>query len=720
MPKLISELLRRNVFRVAGAYAVMAWLLAQLAALLEESLNMPTWFDTMVVSCLILGFPIALIFAWAFEMTPDGVKRTESIDATSGDLNKNGRTLDYILIAGLFLVGGLIVSDGLFSDAPSIDSPSDQESTTAAADIESQSIAVLPFKDFSANKDQAYFADGISEELLNVLARVDGLKVSSRTSAFSFKDKEASIGEIAKALNVRHILEGSVRKAGDTLRITAQLIDTANDQHLWSDTYDRPLTAENIFVIQDEISQAIVLELHGRLDLLPSDEDRPTQSGEAYEAYLKGKAAYAVRTPESIENSITEFIRATTLDPNYYVAHSKLAFAYSLASSYTPSIAKIANERAQIHIEKARSLSPENWEVRSDYAWILLNHTDVSNEEKLAAFNAAIVANPNNSEAYRGRGFFLWRQGISNADEAKKSLNKAKTLNPRSAVTNMALANIAMMAGDTTESISLLEETLRTEPGYINAYSILAPMLRDRGKIEIAHRMYMQCGASGVCNDGLIALYADLKMFDQIREISADSADYYAAYLSRNYKDAARLTPKIFNGDPVSEIVSYVLSERIDLAQKVLEQNPQIILALVDETKPPPLNLSLIHQVLLQVYEHTNDPRATGIRRGLDQAFANAKIEDQNDSSAFLSGALWKMTNNDPDGAMAWLNGLEDHNIVTLWFNQIPILEPLKERSDYKEFEKRNNARVAELRSIIESQLANPPEVWWSIKEVSE
>ena len=230
----------------------------------------------------------------------------------------------------------------------------------------------------------------------------------------------------------------------------------------------------------------------------------------------------------------------------------------------------------------------------------------------------------------------------------------------------------------------------------------------------------MQCGVSGICNDGLIGLYADLKMFDQIREISADSADYYAAYLNGNYKDAARLTPKVFNGDPVSEIVSYVLSERIDLAQKVLEQNPQIILALVDETKPPSLNLSLLHQILLQVYEHTNDPRAAGIRRSLDQAFANAKIEEQNETSAFLSGALWKMTNNDPDGAMAWLNGLGDHNIVANWFNQIAVLEPLKKRSDYKEFEKRNNARVAELRSIIESQLANPPEVWWSINELSE
>lgn len=274
MDNLFSELKRRNIFRVAGVYAVIGWLLAQMASVLENAMNMPAWFDTMVVSCLLLGFPIAMILTWAFEMTPEGVKRTESANADEETSPKTGRGLDYLLIGGLALVGVLIIGGQFRSSAPA--NPDAAPSLAQSNKIDGQSIAVLPFEDFSPDKDQAYFADGIAEELLNVLAQVDGLRVASRTSAFTFKARESSISEIATALNVGHILEGSVRKSGETLRITAQLIDTNTDEHLWSETYDRPLTAENIFEIQDEISQAIVLELNGRLDLLPDTGfDRP-------------------------------------------------------------------------------------------------------------------------------------------------------------------------------------------------------------------------------------------------------------------------------------------------------------------------------------------------------------------------------------------------------------------------------------------------------------
>ena len=220
MGNLLSELKRRNIFRVAGVYAVAGWLLAQMAAVLENSLNMPAWFDTVVVSLLLIGFPIAMILAWAFETTPDGIKRTEAVSGADSITQITGRKLDYVLIGGLALVGILIVGDRIMPKPTTLPQTSVTNSIDAFTD---QSIAVLPFEDFSPDKDQAYFADGIAEELLNVLARVEGLRVASRTSAFSFKERESSISEIAQALNVEHILEGSVRKAGDTLRITCLL-----------------------------------------------------------------------------------------------------------------------------------------------------------------------------------------------------------------------------------------------------------------------------------------------------------------------------------------------------------------------------------------------------------------------------------------------------------------------------------------------------------------
>ncbi|MFT5609731.1 MAG: TolB-like protein [Polaribacter sp.] len=231
MTNTLSELKRRNIFRVAGVYAVAGWLLAQLASALESSLNMPGWFDTVVVSLLLLGFPVAMILAWAFEMTPEGFKKTQSLNGGDENTQTTGRKLDYVLIGGLALVGLLIIGDRAIPKATVTPSAP----IIAAIDtFTGQSIAVLPFEDFSPDQDQEYFADGIAEELLNVLARVEGLRVTSRTSAFSYKGREASIAEIGKALNVAHILEGSVRKAGDTLRITAQLIDTKTDEHMWS------------------------------------------------------------------------------------------------------------------------------------------------------------------------------------------------------------------------------------------------------------------------------------------------------------------------------------------------------------------------------------------------------------------------------------------------------------------------------------------------------
>lgn len=293
MDNLFSELKRRNVIRVAGVYAVVGWVLAQIATTLEDALGLPAWFDGVIVALLLLGLPIALVLAWAFELTPDGVLRTEDVPDGASITSATGRKLDFTIVAGLVLLAGMI----FWQQTTKTDSPTVAVAPTDAVVAEA-SIAVLPFADLSQAGDQEYFSDGISEEILNVLVGVEGLEIVSRTSSFQFKDRDLGIPEIAELLKVRHVVEGSVRKSGETIRVTAQLIDALHDKHLWSDTYDRPLTAENLFSIQDEISNAIVAALSDALGLTtlsPVDVSLATRNLTAYELYLQARPLYHSR-----------------------------------------------------------------------------------------------------------------------------------------------------------------------------------------------------------------------------------------------------------------------------------------------------------------------------------------------------------------------------------------------------------------------------------------
>jgi TolB-like protein len=272
---IFNELKRRQVFRVAGIYAVVGWVLLQIANMLESAIGLPDWFDGMVVAALIIGFPVAILLAWAYELTAEGVKRTEA--ATGETTYTSSSRLEVAIVAGLAIVIGMGVwqqitkpeTVHIAGENPAASEASNATGSNAAPAllvapvrlVNAASIAVLPFADLSPDKDQEYFSDGISEEILNVLVGVDGLSVASRTSAFRFKGESKSIPTIASELKVAHVLEGSVRKAGETIRITAQLIRAEDDVHLWSDTYDRELTVASIFEIQDDIAEQIVASL---------------------------------------------------------------------------------------------------------------------------------------------------------------------------------------------------------------------------------------------------------------------------------------------------------------------------------------------------------------------------------------------------------------------------------------------------------------------------
>ncbi len=338
-----SELKRRNVFRVAVAYVVISWLLIQVVGLAADSFEAPPWVMKMVISLMTIGFVPTLFFSWAFELTSEGIKKESEIHRDESITNLTAKRLDIITIVAVIAVVGLLAIDRLipktttrtaFNKVNDVVKDSKPNSKTSKT-ISDNSIAVLPFKDLSPAGDQEYFSDGMAEEILNVLVRVEALKVTSRTSAFQFKGREIGIPEIAKQLKVRHVLEGSVRKSGKTLRITAQLIDTQDDSHLWSETYDRPLTSDNVFSIQDEISNAIVKALSEKMVIKSTPHvtlKKSTDNLSAYELFLKARPMFQSRT--RLDEADTLLIKALELDPDFAKAWAVRAALQSLMHEY--------------------------------------------------------------------------------------------------------------------------------------------------------------------------------------------------------------------------------------------------------------------------------------------------------------------------------------------------------------------------------------------------
>jgi TolB-like protein/Tfp pilus assembly protein PilF len=409
---LFAELKRRNVIRVAGVYIVVGWILVQVATALEESIGLPAWFDGLIVALLLIGLPIAVIFAWAFELTPEGVVKTEAVPEGESITAETGRRLDFALAIAIVALVIVIIWQG--STAPTPDTPepvADEEPAAAAAPADA-SVAVLPFADMSAEGDQGYFSDGLSEEILNLLVKADAIDVVSRTSSFQFKDTTLGIPQIAAELNVRHVVEGSVRKSGETIRVTAQLIDAVTDRHLWSDTYDRPLTVENLFEIQDDVANSIFEALSDELGLLGEFElhaRRTTENVDAYTLFLQARALYEGRRDLDVVDDL--LTRAIEIDPAFSVAWEYRAGNQVLMRNYGYSDLPLdqMEERGLDYANHALTLDPN-----SATALATIGHIQVGQASRLfrahrwvdifAGFNRALEIDPRNASALNWRG----------------------------------------------------------------------------------------------------------------------------------------------------------------------------------------------------------------------------------------------------------------------------------------------------------------------------
>jgi TolB-like protein/Flp pilus assembly protein TadD len=315
---LIAELKRRNVFRVGAAYAIVAWLLLEVASVIFPGLHLPDWTLTFLIVLVVAGFPLALIVAWAFELTPEGIKRETVVDRTESVRHSTGRKLDFAIIGLLGLAVVYLAVDKFVLE---------QAEVTAESVAREKSIAVLPFVNMSSDPEQEYFSDGLSEEILNLLAKVPGLKVIARTSSFAFKGKNEDVRTIGQALGVSTVLEGSVRKSTDRVRVTAQLIDVESGAHLWSETYDRMMT--DVFEMQDSVASEILDALQIHVGTAPT-RGRPTENTEAYSLFLMGRAA----VNRNDGPTAGEFARkAIELDPTFAQAHELLARSFWYAGS---------------------------------------------------------------------------------------------------------------------------------------------------------------------------------------------------------------------------------------------------------------------------------------------------------------------------------------------------------------------------------------------------
>ena len=484
--RFFAELKRRRVFRVMAVYGAVAFVILQVADIALPGLGLPEWTITLILALTLLGFPFAIVLAWAFDMTPEGMQRTA--DATPAELTQIiAAPASQRWPAGvLALVGVTALLAGAWyvgrQSAPT--AAVDPASASTAAGVSSASIAVLPFVNMSSDPEQEYFSDGISEELLNLLAKIPELQVASRTSAFSYKGKDVKLADVARDLNVAHVLEGSVRKSGDQVRITAQLIKADDGFHIWSDTWDRSL--DDIFKIQDEIAADVVEQL--KLTLLGEAPTAEEADPRAYALYLQARQLSRQNTAEGFEQSIVLFERALEIDPEYAAAWSGIAASYrrqgnsdlrpideafELARQAATSALEIDPEHAPsyavlgriatdsrdlangaLYLERALRMDPTNPDIVFEAAVLAMN---VGRAEEAIALGEYVTArDPVNPAGHYNLG--LAYRSAGHLNQAVASFRTSNSLSPGRLGAQYSIGRVLLMKGEPEAALAAFAE----------------------------------------------------------------------------------------------------------------------------------------------------------------------------------------------------------------------------------------------------------------------
>lgn len=687
---------------MAGVYVVVGWLIMQVISVMTPALLLPDWVDSLCAVLLIAGFPIAMILAWAFELTPDGMKPTKSITADDSITSKTGRKLDFAILGGLALVGGLLAFQAF--------KPATAPSPVAPSEAIEASIAVLPFADLSPEGDQEYFGDGIAEELLNVFAQIKQMQVAGRTSSFAYKGQNLDLREIGRVLGVATILEGSIRKQGDRIRVTAQLIKADDGFHIWSETYDRDLV--DIFAVQDDIAREISTALMPHLmgDNAPVLDAATRTDVDAYKDFLEARQLVHGRSDFNKAKTLLEGVIKT--DPDYAPAYSVLAHVEGALSdapgAYGDTPLSEAAPIMQAHLDRAFALDPD---LDHAHAAQGLLYSQLSQSgEAISAFERALEINPNNLDAKMWLAFEFIRNRrhrdtaetlmevfnkdplygpvaknaviqfhqIGDMERAQQIVDRLNAIAPDTPRTQLVNANFNYWQGHWGEAMKMLLEVLEAEPENV------------RVKSDLAYA-YLTLGAGPEVRQYGNALY---EVYGYWLEGDMDTAQTKFEALLAKAPDSALLTNEYINllaskGD-FQDVVDYYDATWRDLRDFEKKTfNPY------SEVPPSYASLALSFQKSGRdaLAKDTLARMRTSIDIDKAGGAKNYNIAEE---------AQWLVLTGDHDGAVAALEArFETDTIIpdymlSLW----PVIDLIRDHPGFIDLHARNTARINEERAI--------------------
>jgi TolB-like protein/Tfp pilus assembly protein PilF len=541
-PSFFAELKRRNVYKVAVAYAVVGWLIAQIATQIFPFLEIPNWVVRLVIVLIAIGFPISLVIAWAFEATPEGIKRTEDVDPSAAARAPKKHAWIYVVVIGgaisvaLFFLGRYTAGNN---------------ASAARTELSAKSIAVLPFDNLSRDPDNAFFAEGVQDEILTRLAKVADLKVIARTSTQKFKSSPENLPDIAKQLGALNILEGSVQKVNDQVRVNVQLINALTSAHLWAEIYDRKLS--DIFAVQSDIAKTVADTLQAKLT--GSEKQmiaaQATTDTTAYELYHKGRSLWGKRTGDNIPKAIAFYDQAIAHDPNYALAYAGLSSAHILAPFYASADRRESYAKAKEAALKALRLDPNLAEGHLALGKVLF-FGEIDLAGTMREYKRAIELKPNDADAHHWYGNDAL-SAFGQFEEAIVEGRRSVELDPLSVVINADLGVTFFYAHRYDESVAQLRKTLEMDPTSFYTQYNLGILLQATGDLPGAiaefekakqlgdntfvSTLYAQAKALAGDKDAAQRMLSDLNQMSQRREV----VGYLRAllYLSLNNKDEA-------------------------------------------------------------------------------------------------------------------------------------------------------------------------------------
>ena len=672
---LYEELKQRNVVRVGIAYVVIGWFLAQIAEFAFENFGAPDWVLKSVVVVLLLGLPLALFFAWVYEITPEGVKKESEIDRSTSVAGKKGHKLNVIIAMSLVLAVALLLTDR-FTGGPDEAQLAAADTAVSTQDV-TNSIAVLPFVNMSSDEEQEFFSDGITEEILNSLASIKELKVAGRTSSFAFKGQNDDLRRIGDALGVNHILEGSVRKSGDQVRITAQLVQVDDGFHVWSETYDRKLV--DIFAIQDEIANEILRQLKTRLlgDAAKPAEARRTDPV-VYALYLKAKQRIYTRIGSEIETAVEELDQAIQLDTQYAPAYAQRGIATLLLSEeqYGDIPNLEANRRGKRFIDNALKLDPNHADAWSALG-LYYGKDTATLEDSIDALAKALELNPNSIDASN------WLQiSLSQLGDLSGALEILEEMTNRDPLYRPAFTNAMQKfnsAGQPEKAEALLERMTAFDPDNPDIVLARATHYMFSGRagesLSLMEKRRDMGEMSGIANVYLSAGLNRTGQFERATEEGSPFLKVFPLYNVGRKDEAYELAYRFAGeGSPGDLFTLFIREGRDRDLTHFLEERWPSVAAFAEENRGNEFGYDTLSQVAFAYMRQGNDERFEDAMMRIDQHFEKMQSQGIDNFAFSASVALHNAMRGDIDSAFDNLSSAIDRGWTTA--GEPTVVEP--------------------------------------------